>query len=305
LKTLDTCTFSVYNKTETICDFGDRNDIDTHEKYKRISVRTANAMSLSHTLRDKADTVRYCGSNIWLNRDTGQVEAANFCRERLCPMCQRRKALKQFANALTLADIVGKQYIFLHLVLTVKNCKGFELSDTIRRMNKASREFFAKRRIKQGFKGALRTLEVTYNKRDRTFHPHFHCLVAVLPSYPTSRYYLRHDILRMEWQKALGVDYLPQVFVTKCDEGGFAEVSKYCLKPLDLNLTPYEHSKVLDTLNSALKGKRLLQYFGVLREVKAALNNAEDDEVAQTPAEQVEGYTFNFSALKYEKMTSI
>lgn len=295
----------MYNKTETVSDFGDRNDIDTHTKYKRISVRTANAMSVSLTLQDKADTVRYCGSNIWLNRDTAQVESANFCRERLCPMCQRRKALKQFALALTLADIVKEKYIFLHLVLTVKNCKGFQLADTIDKMNKASRKFFAERRIKQGFKGALRTLEVTYNKKDKTYHPHFHCLVAVLPSYPTSRYYLKIDTLRMMWRSCLDVDYLPQVFVTKCDENGFAEVSKYCLKPLDLNLSTSEHAKVLDTLNISLKGKRLLQYFGVLRDVKSALNNADDDDIAQTPSEMVEGYSFNFSTLQYDKMTAI
>jgi hypothetical protein len=106
------------------------------------------------------------------------------------------------------------------------------------------------------------------------------------------------------WKESLGVDYLPQVFITKCDEDGFAEIAKYCLKPLDLNLKPTEHAQVLDTLNVALKSKRLLQYFGVLRDVKSALNNADDDEVAQTPCDEVEAFSFNFSSLKYEKMTS-
>jgi hypothetical protein len=93
--------------------------------------------------------------------------------------------------------------------------------------------------------------------------------------------------------------------VTKCDENGFAEVSKYCLKPLDLNLSTSEHANVLDTLNISLKGKRLLQYFGVLRDVKSALNNADEEDIAQTPAEMVDGYSFNFSTLQYDKMTAI
>jgi hypothetical protein len=273
------------------------------EKYKALTMLTASVMSDTDTLFDKAELLTMCGTYLGYDETGDKVISANFCRERFCPMCQKRKSLKQYANSLRLAEFLQGEFVFLHCVLTVQNCFDIELNETINNLYSASRKFFNNKRIRQGFKGALRALEVTYNQKRDDYHPHLHCLVAVRRSYFTSRYYISIDTLRQIWADCLGVDYLPQVHISKCDENGFAEISKYCVKPLDLQLPRHVHAKVLDTLNRALKGRRLLQSYGVIREAAATLKLNEDIETpneCSVCADDVKVYKYNFSLGKYE-----
>ena len=291
----------MYNKSVRISDFGDTSDIETMAKYKALSVRTATVMQYTTTLSDKTDKLLSCGSYLGYDNQGQRVVSANFCRERFCPMCQKRKSLKQYANSIQIAAELQKDYVFLHLVLTIRNCVATTLTDTVDTLYKGSRLLFNNKRVKQGWKGELRALEVTYNHNSGLYHPHLHCLVAVKPSYFTSRYYLSVDKVRQLWQDCLKVDYLPQVHISKCDDNGFAEISKYCLKPLDLQLSAAEHAEVLDNLNMALKGRRLLQSYGVIKDAAAQLRLTDE---LDTPSEVVEGievYTYNFSLARYEK----
>ena len=66
------------------------------------------------------------------------MHKAEFCRHRLCPTCNWRKSLKLFSqmkevSARLLQDFPGARYLFL--TLTVKNCSGAELAQTIDKMN--------------------------------------------------------------------------------------------------------------------------------------------------------------------------
>jgi len=291
----------MYNKSVRISDFGDSDDIDTMAKYKALSIRTAMAMQYTNTLFDKTEKLLACGTYLGYAVSDERVVAANFCRERLCPMCQKRKSLKQYANSIRLSEELQKDFVFLHCVLTVRNCEATSLSDTVDLLFKGSRSLFNNKRVQQGWKGELRALEVTYNNKTRLFHPHLHCLVAVRPSYFTSRYYLSVESVRNLWQDSLKVEYLPQVHISKCDENGFAEISKYCLKPLDLQLSVAEHAEVLDFLNMALKGRRLLQSYGVIKDAAARLRLSDDIENESGFVDGVESYTFDFSLSKYTK----
>ena len=67
-----------------------------------------------------------------------KLHKAEFCRHRLCPTCNWRKSLKLFSqmkevSARLLQDFPGARYLFL--TLTVKNCSGAELAQTIDKMN--------------------------------------------------------------------------------------------------------------------------------------------------------------------------
>ena len=239
-------------------------------KYKRLSVETAEALRYTTSLVDKADTIHYCGSLLSFDSN-GNLVSANFCRERFCPMCQRRKALRTYAEISRLWEVMQAEYSFVHLVLTIKNVNGRELPDTINHLFKCSSKMFKMPRFKQGVKGVLRCLEVSYNADNNTYHPHLHCLCAVRKSYFTSRYYLKHEELREMWAMSIKADYTPQISVKKCDDGAIAEVAKYCVKPLALDLPTDRRARVLDVLNFALKGRRMLQSYGVVRETARAL----------------------------------
>lgn len=88
-----------------------------------------------------------------VNPETGEVvrklQAAEFCRDRLCPMCQWRKSLVTFAQVSEIMDWVDAhhagEFIPIFLTLTMKNVPSAELGSAIttilqswsRMMNKA------------------------------------------------------------------------------------------------------------------------------------------------------------------------
>lgn len=268
-------------------------------KYKLLTLETAEAMQYTLTLPDKSKTVFFCGTLLGFNADR-ELISANFCRERFCPMCQRRKALRTYANISRLSEALEGEFSFLHLVLTVRNVYGSELNDCIDKLYKSSSKMFKAPRFKQGVKGVLRCLEVSYNADNNTYHPHLHCLCAVRKSYFTSRYYLKQAELREMWADALGVDYLPEVSVQKCDEGAIAEVAKYCVKPLKLDLPVDLRARVLDTLNRTLKSRRLLQTYGVVKDAVKALKIDLECEDDPQPSKEVKAfYSFDYRKNSY------
>ena len=124
-----------------------------------------------------------CGEWLTFNESEDGIKlvGASFCRQRICPMCQWRKAERQFSNCIQIAEYLsGQGYRFLHMVLTTRNCDGgVKLTETVHKLYSAFALLMKKAKVKRAFKGVLRTLEVSYNYDTHQFHPHLHCLVAV------------------------------------------------------------------------------------------------------------------------------
>lgn len=257
--------------------------IKSLEYYKSQSMELAGLLQYYDSiLQDRADKMMMCGTYLELGQG-GKVCGANFCRQRICPACQRRRSLKVAADIANIQSVLS-DYEWLHVVLTVPNCNGEQLTDTVDRLYRCSSELFRDKRIKQGFKGVLRCLEITYNpKGDYStaedsgglprylsaayYHPHLHCLCAVKKSYFTSRYYINSSLLRWKWCYYWGATELLQVHMTKVkDSAAVNEVAKYCVKPLDLDLPSYERVKVTEHMFACLHGRRLLQTYGIVRE---------------------------------------
>lgn len=254
-------------------------------------------MRQSDLLSDRASKLDGCGTFIGLSPSEDSrysVTAANFCRQRLCPTCQRRRSLRTYSaisKVYTLANNSG--YRFLHVVLTVPNCPQSELNKTCDFLFKKSSLLFRRsddthtraacrgdeeikhlrKCIKNSFKGVFRALEITYNESftlddQNAFHPHLHCLVAVNKSYFTSRSYVSHEKLQKVWATLTGVPNV-QVFIGRVTDqcASIAEVAKYAVKPFKDNITV----GVLEALHKALFNRRLVQTFGTfsswLREV--------------------------------------
>lgn len=279
-------------------------DLQNFEKYKKMSVLTSKILKNDDFLKDRGELIEHCGDLLHFDADNNLL-SANFCRQRLCPNCQRRKSLKTYSKFKVIAYELEKEgYSFIHLVLTVKNCSGEDLSNTITELFNSSSKFFKCKECKRVFKGVLRCLEVSYSKRECNYHPHLHCLIAVRKSYFTSRYYMKTSTIRELWQRFAGTDYLPQCWASKCNEGAIAEVAKYAVKPLELDLCDTVRLVVLKELFFALHGRRLLQTYGVIRTTAARLNidlsDEEKDEETITREEVKNSFLFNFNSLKYE-----
>ena len=223
----------------------------------------------------------------------------DFCRNRLCPICNWRKSLKMFSQ---MSEIVEKMtddnrdLRFIFLTLTVKNCKGDELSDTIDQMNKAFKFMTDKTKrsisVQKYILGYFKALEVTYNVKEDTYHPHLHIVLAVPDSYFT-RGFTKTEKWADIWQKCLGVDYKPVVNVQSvdtADKGVICEISKYATKGEYLldGIPEQQAAQAVGVLAKALKSRRLVTFSGLFREVRKFLqqDDVEDGDLIHVTGEQ-------------------
>lgn len=242
--------------------------------------------------------VRECASFLMFAREKPvgdqqprqKLYRANFCKHRLCPMCSWRRSLMIFAQTAQvvdaiIADFPTTRYIFV--TLTVRNCPATAetLAETIDAMNAAFRKLTAKgkgaAKAAAGFRanllGYMKAIEVTYNSRSNTYHPHIHAIFAVRAGY-FARDYLTKQKWQELWTELLGVDYQAIVMPKNIDmskgRGAVAEVAKYPLKPADLLKVRNKRkaAEALVGLAIALHGRRLTTWGGVFKDYRAKLN---------------------------------
>lgn len=214
-----------------------------------------------------------------------KLHSANFCRMRLCPMCMWRRSLKIFGQVSKIMDEAckEKEYAYLFLTLTVKNCNGSGLSNTVTAMMEAYRRLFDLSRVKKAVKGAFRALEVTHNVNKKsksydTYHPHFHCILMVNKSYFKEKDYIDQEEWANLWQKCMSLTYVPIVHIEKVsssDKGiqkAIAEVAKYSTKDTDiLNMNSALQDSAVRYLDEALSGRRLISFRGEFAKIQKRL----------------------------------
>ncbi len=228
---------------------------------------------------------------------------ANFCKVRLCPMCAWRRSLKIFGQVSKVMDHVEENYNYryIFLTLTVRNCYSEDLKDTLDLMTESFSKLSRRKAFKKAIKGYFRSLEITYNKGEDTYHPHFHLILAVNKSYFTDKdYYLSQENWTKLWKESLQVDYTPVVDVrrVKSKDKNFskviAETAKYTVKSEDF-LIKKENGKidealtdeVVATLDKALHRKRLVSFGFLFKEIhrQLKLDDAENGDLKKTDNE--------------------
>ena len=219
--------------------------------------------------------------------EKGKLYNANFCRDRLCPLCSWRKSYKIFAQVSQIMNIIGDKYKFLFLTLTVPNCEPSELSTTLSAMVKGFARLIRFKPFKTSVLGYFRALEITRNKNNGSYHPHFHCVLAVPLNY-SGKYYIKHSEWLDMWRKAMRDNSITQVDIRlvrpkKIDSVGVdssellhsissvplgsavAEVTKYSVKDSDYIIPDNEEltDKIVLELSEALYHRRLTAFGGV------------------------------------------
>lgn len=254
------------------------------KKQKYQSDKLGFLFEKSNILRDSGKNMHKCCDFITLSADiNGEVKPTqiSFCRQKYCPTCSRRKSLRAYAIGMRLFEELENDYAFVHMVLTIKNCRADQLRETIRKLHRSSSKLL-RGEICGVFKGCLRCLEISYNQTADEFHPHLHCLVAVNKSYFKSRYYVSQETLRNEWANIVGQTFA-SVYITriKDPEKAVAEVCKYCLKPIDIDDVGHALA-VYENLYMQTKNTRHTQSYGVIRDTlrKLKLDFEKDDELS-------------------------
>lgn len=237
----------------------------------------------------KALRVRHCAE--WLTFSVcpaGHEKRihANLCKARLCPLCSWNRSRKLFSQLKAVLHLaVDRRPIrFLFLTLTARNVPSFELSSQIDHLFQAWHRFSRRKWFRTIALGWFRVLECTYNLQDGTYHPHFHVLLVVIPSYFSKRY-VRQDLWVYYWQDALRTSYKPIVDVravkktkNRSLDGVAAEVGKYAVKSTDYLIPgrPEETDRIVQALDRAMKGRRLATYGGWLRELHREIRESDN-----------------------------
>lgn len=280
---------------------------------------------------NKAYSVWTCGTILDFkpeNDNKGmRLHRANFCRERLCPMCQWRKSLKVFHQVSRVMDLIQErnpELVPIFLTLTLKNCGSIELSETLNNIYNGWYLMTKHRTIKTNVKGWFRALEVTYNDKEDTFHPHIHVILLVDKSYFKSNKYLKTEDWVHLWRVSMSLDYDPICFVQKVKNKtekvktgseirkykAVAEVAKYAVKDSEyLTYDSERNDYLVEIYSSALRGRRLYAFGGIMKVIAKELKledvetgdlvNVDGQEIREDVATAIITYHFNFGIGDY------
>lgn len=249
------------------------------------------------SLYRRADRVAQCGSYLdfgILPDGSKKLVRANFCRDRLCPMCNWRRSLKLYSQLSQVMDVLeSRGYCFLFLTLTLRNCPWEELPGAIDAFFSGWRYMYNKSSVfRCSVCGTTRALEVTVNHSAQTYHPHLHVVLAVKPSYFSGRDYISQAQWTKLWRSCCDISYDPIVNVKRIKElsKGFKEISKYAVKGSDFLVgSPEFMQRHVSNFLAGLSGRRLVGSTGVFRQVQRELSfdDPESGDLVVTEGQQL------------------
>lgn len=303
---------------EVLEDTSETGRIRPWKKHKMSNVKLGELFELEERLfgekeghlltESRMRSLKECAEFLWFLEDEKKkrrLHRANFCRVRLCPMCNWRRSLKLFSqvSAITDAILAEKKARFIFVTLTIQNVQGDALRETLDKLNKAftyitakSRNFAPAKKLKKNLLGYMKAEEITYNAERNDFHPHIHAILEVRLSYFKNGYIKQKDWTEL-WRSALGVGYDPIVDVRNIKGGtpkAVAEVAKYPVKMHDiLKVADKEQAaRALRKLYQAIFKRRLVTFGGDFREYRRRLQ-LDDVETGDLTHVETEEKTFN------------
>lgn len=267
----------------------------TDERFCKWSAKKRQNMAVSDKMidagfRKRGYLMKECGTFLQYKfcPDCGKsfISSANLCRDRLCPTCAWRLSLKRFAemcqvvNSLNECDLGAVGF----LTLTVRNCRPENLGYTIRKMAEDWNRMISGRKIKYLVSGWARSLEITYNEKNNTFHPHFHIIVLLDDFIGEGE---TNVFFRKAWNRACRLDYEPitdfrmidaRTESTATDNNkiydAICETFKYSVKDKELENMPVQTFR---EFVQAVSGVRFVSYGGIIKQARKDLNLKETE----------------------------
>jgi plasmid rolling circle replication initiator protein Rep len=224
------------------------------------------------------------------------LKGAWFCRVRHCPVCQWRRSLMWQAKVYRALPSLLRDYPdtrFLFMTLTIRNCAIQDLRATLIHMAQSWQRLTQLRCWPA--RGWVRAVEITRSQKDRSAHPHYHCLLMVPPAYFQGDY-LKQEQWAELWQQCLRINYRPIVDIrtVKLDLvqtsqrvnkpparmwEAVAEILKYAVKPSDM-IRDHEWFRELVDETHKIRGVAI---GGIL---KRYIKEREKEKLTDEPGEQ-------------------
>ncbi|WP_436884490.1 protein rep [Staphylococcus arlettae] len=255
----------------------------------------------------KAHNVKQCGSVLEFKpTEEGYLKLYKtwFCKSKLCPVCNWRRAMKNIYQAQRVIEEVVKEKPkarWLFLTLSTKNAiDGETLEQSLKHLTKAFDRLSRYKKVSKNLIGFMRSTEVTVNKNDGSYNQHMHVLLCVESKYfRGSENYISQNEWVDLWQKALQVDYRPVANIKaikpnkkgdKDIQAAIKETSKYSVKSSDyLTSNQEKNQEIVKDLEQGLYRKRMLSYGGLLKQKHKILNldDSEDGNLINTSDEKI------------------
>ena len=208
----------IQNQEEILVDKNSRGKDRNWRGRKILSLKLADIFKELQYKDSLIERVATCGDTLrFIRREDGSLKLyqAYFCKNKLCPMCNWRRSMKYSYQTSRIVDEAIKQEPkarFLFLTLTVKNVEGEALNSTISQLTKSFDRLFRRAKVKKNLLGYLRSVEVTHNEDDNSYHPHIHVLMMVKSSYFKGKEnYITQKEWGDMWSQSLKVDYTPMI----------------------------------------------------------------------------------------------
>lgn len=222
----------------------------------------------------KAGRVRECANIMTWKRwqdpeQTVKLNSLNLCRERLCANCATALGRKKFAELLNAFSGVKNVYFG---TVTVDNVSGNALRITTQKMLTAFKAMVRKLKIKDYF----RSIEVTHNKEENTYHPHIHFVYTETDA-------SQHKRVKATWIECIHSAGIRTKYAwVACkvlpikEEKQYFELCKYVTKPNGINQT------TIPVLDKAMKGIQLKRGSKSVTDKSIAYRKASKAEQAET-----------------------
>jgi hypothetical protein len=186
----------------------------------------------------------------------GNKVTTRYCGNRWCLTCNRIRTGKLINGyQATLESLPDLQFV----TLTAPNVKAESLGAEIDRILKVCRLVNDTLRKKKVLTVGIRKLEVTYNVKEDTYHPHLHFLISGKDS---------AQALLNEWLKRNPSSNRGAQSIVPADKKTVHELFKYFTKLTADSGKIKPHS--LDVIFSAMAGKRVFQPVGNLHKVEVS-----------------------------------
>ncbi len=235
-----------------------RENLKKRARAKYYSQQIINPLlSLNSSLHTYYERAYSCCES--LHEVNGKI-TGKYCDTRVCNICNRIRTAKFMNGYVSQLEKLGDLYF---VTLTIKNCKGYQLRETIESMCKTVRKINDCLRKYKPTSG-LRKIEVTYNPVTNEYHPHFHILIENKDS---AEYLLKKWLeLNPESTNIDGQD------IKKANKGSYNELFKYTTKILINGKLENENELVfypyaVDIITRSMYKKRAFQTFGSLKKV--------------------------------------
>lgn len=251
---------------------------------------------------EKAQKIQECGTFLRIftpfEGEKELIQTANFCRQRMCMVCAWRRSKRFIATTAPVLDFIHREmkgadhYVFL--TLTIRNVHSDALKDAIDGLLKGWSTLTRQKSYKDAVFGAIRSLEITYNAEENTYHPHIHALLLMRPEYYNSVYYKQEQWCNM-WQRAARTPYEPSISVKAVKDitkdvhvrGAVIETFKYSMKLKDIAINP----DVTATLMYNLAGRRLISFTGYIATARKLLRIGDYEDILCDTVGQQDGYS--------------